>query len=239
MENSSAKSLRLLYYRYKDTQWFSLSIAVFILLIIALLIGRVVFPQVQNWLSIQNEVASTRQRLEILRSNEQQVQLMNDAVLNTQLQTVTSALPVEKDFTGVLGSVAVAGAKAGVSFDDYTFQVGPLSTKAAALTQDPSIELSFIIRGSLESIILFLKEISEKVPLSQVVSVDYTETGANISLLFFYKVIPERIPISYTEPMKQIQGNNATLLQTLGRWKEDSLYTGIEIPATESAQPFN
>lgn len=234
MENSdSLQSLRLLYFRYKDTPWLSLTTVVLLLLVSMVLIGRLLLPQIQNWFSVKNEVAAANVRIKNLRENQLQMSSMSDTVLANQLKTVTTALPIEKDYAGILQVISIASVNAGVGLNDYSFSVGDLSTQSATLTTDPSISLKLSIEGELEKMIVFLKELNEKVPLAEVITTDFSEVGAEISLLFFFKVIPEKIPVSYTEPFKTVEGTNAQLLLTLEEWRQNSVGT-ITTPNTDS-----
>jgi hypothetical protein len=224
MENSdSLQSLRLLYFRYKDTPWINLSTVVLILLVSMVLIGRLLLPQIQNWFSVQKEVAAANERIKNLRANQLQMSSMSDAVLANQLKTVTTALPIEKDYAGILQVISVASINAGVALNDYSFSVGDLSTQSATLTTDPSISLKLSVEGEISRVIEFLKELNEKVPLAEIITTDISEAGAEVSLLFFFKVIPEKIPVSYTEPFKTVEGTNAQLLLTLEEWRQKSI----------------
>lgn len=237
---SSFQTFRILYFRYKDTPWYSLSIVIFLLLISMVLIGRIIFPQMQNWLSIQEEVAAAKSRIAILKNNEQQLLGTNESILNTQLQTVTSALPVEKDFAGVIRAISAAGANSGVAFNDYSFIVGNLSTESAELIPETYLDISISIQGDIENVNKFMTEIYQKVPLVEILSINFSANTASMKLRFYYKVIPEKVPVNYDKPIGQIEGDKAKLMQTLKAWK-DSLGTDIvgDVPVgTESASPF-
>lgn len=237
MNNKSIlQSIKILYLRYKDTVWYSLSIVIGILLISMVLIGRVVFPQTQNWFSIRKEAADTKVRIANLRANQAQLSATNESILNSQLKTVTSALPVEKDFAGVINAISSAGINSGVSFDDYSFIVGTLSTKSAELVQEPYLDLSVSIKGNISQVSEFLKEIYEKVPLAEINSVNYTAAGTGITLRFHYKVIPDKFPINYDKPLKSVEGANVQLLRTLEKWSKSTQANEVsENTATESA----
>ncbi len=237
---SSFQTFRILYFRYKDTSWYSLSIVVFLLLISVILIGRVIFPQIQNWLSFQKEVAEAKSRIAVLRNNEQQLLGTNESILNTQLQTVTAALPVEKDFAGVIRAISAAGANSGVAFNDYSFIVGNLSTESAELVPETYLDISISIQGDIENVNEFMTEIYQKVPLVEILSINFSSNTASMKLRFYYKVIPEKVPVNYDKPIGQIEGDKARLMQMLKAWK-DSLGSDIigDVPVgTESASPF-
>lgn len=231
----------LLYYRYKDTVVFEVSVISIIVLASFFLIIKVVVPQVENWFSINSEVASEKTTINQLRANKAMLVLADDAALNQDVAVVSSALPFQKDFTGVLNAVNAASANAGVVLDDYSFQVGNLSTKSAQLNQGTSMSLKLLIKGDIDHVQNFIKEIQEKLPLSEVVNTTYSVDGSALEILFYYKLTPKQTQVSYTNPLPNLSGEKATLLDTLTKWKDASNGGGDLVPvepASGSAEPF-
>lgn len=217
MKNSS--QLLMYYYRYKDSLWFSLGVIGVIFLVSAGLIIFIVFPQIQSWFSLQSEVSATKSRISILKSNQSLLTSTSDIVLSRQFDIVKSALPYEKDFVGILEAINTATLKSGVVLNDFSFQVGDLSSKSAQLSPQTAISIQLSLVGELTRIEEFLKEIYEKVPLAEVIKASYTKGGSSISLIYFYKIAPEQIQLSYVQPIKSISGNHLLLLKTLEEWK--------------------
>ncbi|GIW61790.1 MAG: hypothetical protein KatS3mg089_0642 [Patescibacteria group bacterium] len=217
MKNSA--QLLMYYYRYKDSLWFSLGVIGVIFLVSAGLIIFIVFPQIQSWFSLQSEVNATRSRIAILKSNQSLLTSTSDNVLSKQFDIVKSALPYEKDFVGILEAINTATLKSGVVLNDFSFQVGDLSTKSAQLSPQTAISIQLSLIGELARIEEFLKEIYEKVPLAEVIKASYTKGGSSVSLIYFYKIAPEQIQLSYVQPIKSISGNHLLLLKTLEEWR--------------------
>lgn len=207
------------YYRYKDSVRFSLGVIGGIFLITASLILFIVFPQIQSWFSLQSEVNATKSRISILKSNQSLLTSTSDPVLSKQFDIVKSALPYEKDFVGILEAINTATVKSGVVLNDFSFQVGDLSTKSAQLLPQTAISIQLSLIGELTRIEEFLKEIYEKVPLAEVIKVSYTKGGSSISLIYFYKIAPTQIQLSYIQPIKSMNENHFLLLKTLEEWR--------------------
>jgi hypothetical protein len=232
----------LLYYRYKDTVVFEVSVISIIILASFFLLVKVVVPQVENWFSINAEVTEEQTTISQLRANKSALVTADDSLLNQDVAVVSSALPFQKDFTGVLNAVNAASANAGVVLDDYSFQVGNLSTKSAQLSQGTSLTLKLSLKGGIEEIQGFIKEIQQKLPLAEVVSTSYSENGSALEVLFFYKLTPKQTQVSYTNPLPILTGDKETLLNTLAKWKDASNGSGSDLvpvtPASGSAEPF-
>ncbi len=236
MKNSS--QFLIYYYRYKESIWFSLGVIGGIFLISISLIIFIVFPQIQSWFSLQSEVDATQSRIDVLKSNQNLLNSTSDTLLSKQFDIVKSALPYEKDFVGILEAINTATVKSGVVLNDFSFQVGDLSTKSAQLSNQTAISIQLSLLGRLEQIEEFLKAIYEQLPLSEVIKTSYTKGGSSISLIFFYKIAPTQIQLSYIQPIKTINGNHLTLLKILEEWR--SLRQGIKPLASQSAEftPF-
>lgn len=237
------EDLVLLYYRYKDTITFEITVISIIVLASLFLILKVVIPQVENWFSINTEVESERSTIAQLKSNASVLATASDPVLDEQVGVVSSALPFQKDFTGILNAVNAASANSGVVLDDYSFQVGNLSTKSAQLAPNTSITLKLLIKGDIDHVQSFIKEIQEKVPLSEVVNTNFSLDGSALEILFYYKIVPQQTQVTYTNQLPSLSGQKATLLNTLQTWENASNGSGsIDVvpvlQASGSAEPF-
>lgn len=214
------EDLRLLYFRYKDSPFFAISVVVLISFVSLLLLIKVVIPQLQNWFSIRDEVVATRERIQVLTDNQFFITNASTVELENNFRIAAAALPFEKDFPGVLNAINAASVTTGAILDDYSFQVGNLSTKSAELNKQASISLELNMQGSLNVIEAFLQEIYTKLPLAEVVGVGYSEGTASIRLLFYYKVIPGQINVTYTRPLTPLGTESLALIEQLKQWRE-------------------
>lgn len=235
------KDLQLLYYRYKDTSVFSLSVVVLILLVSFVLLGQVIIPQVQNWLALQEEAKKTEETILSMQEMQAALSQQTESSLNNDFVIASAAVPIEKDVAGILTAIGSASTKAGVSLDDFSFQVGDLSTKSAELKPQTSLTVSLTLKGDLESMKSFLREIAEKVPLSEVVSLDFSDGNARVDLLFFYSLLPDKVPIIYSQKLPVLTEQQRALLRQIEEWKEITEQQSTIIPVSSTSgvpEPF-
>ncbi|MEK7605954.1 MAG: type 4a pilus biogenesis protein PilO [Patescibacteria group bacterium] len=221
--------IRLLYFKYKDTPYFSLAVVCIVGLIAILLLWKAVLPQVGSWFSLQEEVKKTNENISLLKANQTILAGLNDSQLEDQFAVATTALPYAKDYAGIISSIDDATILAGVRRDDYSLQIGDLSTKSAQLASETSLPVKISLKGTVGQMQHFLHDINKKLPLSEVVTVSFGNDGATIGLIYFYKFLPDNLQILYTRPVKTLNQPQITLLKTLGTWKQQSL---MEIPTT-------
>ena len=219
-------SVRFIYYTYKDTSYFSFLVFAVTILVVLLIILNIIIPQFQNWFSIQDESIATRDRVAILNSNISLMSSLNKDTLENKRKLVLAALPAEKDFGEIINAVSVSSLRSGVSVDDFAFGLGPIAStsgiKAKGGTDIDSIALTLMIKGNIDSVKSFIKEMQEKVPLSEVVSVDSGSGGGTttLSYLFYSKIYrPLKAPID--QPIPPISTDNTAMLNTLSKWNSD------------------
>lgn len=215
-------TFRFVYFRYKDSPYFSLLILFLSLSICIILIFQIIIPQTQNWFSIRDEVVATRQKIAILRSNALFMSGLNKAILESNRQIAIRALPVEKDFGDIINAIAIAAVNSGVSVDDFSFTLGRISTTSAEFkkqedTQASMTRLSLSLRGDMGKLKSFVNEISEKLPLNEIESIDTSRGNTYISLYFYSK--PYMRPrISYDESIHPLSPENSSVFSTLSKW---------------------
>lgn len=235
------QELLLLYYRYKDTPLFAASISILVIIIALILFIKLILPQLQNWFSIRDEVVASRERIKTLTDNQLYITSVNASDLEKNFTTAAAALPFEKDFTGILNAITASTIATGATLDDYSFQVGNLSTKSAQLNQEKSISLELTIQGSLDVLDAFLEEIYRKVPLAEVVEVDYNEGTASLGLVFYYDILTGQQQIRLTDPLVPLSSEHMSLLTQLEEWYEETqslTANGIQASDSGTLNPF-
>ncbi len=228
----------LFYFKYKDTPLYTFAVSILLLAISVLLIVKGIIPQFQNWFSINQEVSQVQERINTLEKNQSFLLNLDKNQLNHNFDTVVNALPFEKDYAGVLNVINAAAVSSGVVLDDYSFQVGNLSTKSAQLNNEKGISVELNIKCSIDSLEDFLKKLNQMLPLSEVVDVDYGVSSAKIGLVFYYKILPKDIKITYSQPLKPLTIENSNLLSTLQKWQKATQnidYVGQTKESTPSA----
>lgn len=221
-------SARFIYYRYKDSPYFSWLILSISLVVCLLLIFKIIIPGIQDWFSLRDEAIATRQRITILRANTFFASTLNKKVLDDDMQLAIRALPVEKDFGEIINAVVVAAVKSGVSVEDFSFNLGLVSSTSGKLKEKPeesgsTTKLSLFLSGSIDNVKRFITEISEKLPISQIESVETSSDTTNISLSFYAKryAAPR---INENNPIPPLSAENNSLFSKLSQWGKVSSF---------------
>lgn len=204
--------LRLLYYQYKEY----VTPLLIALLSVVLLIVFVV-PQTSSFFAMKNEENVYRKKVSMLKSNVAFLSGLGDAALDTQFVTVSKALPAEKDFSGILNALSSSASIANVGLGDFTFEVGDLSTKSAEPSKRLPLEITLNLTADVEGTKRFLKELSEKLPLSEVISVHLAARYATVKTIFYYKpFIAKRFDSSAS--IKGLSSTEKKYLEQISSW---------------------
>lgn len=236
-----SNDLRLLYFRYKDSSYYTLFIIALVFFVCMLLFFQLIIPQVQNWFSIRNEVIATQARIDVINQNITFMSTIDKPLLENQVKITTSALPFEKDFGGILNALTDASVQAGISLDDYSFQVGniaSISGQQSNLAKDlSSVKLKISVTGDINGINKFLKEINTKLPLSEVIDVDGEFSSTTVTLQFYQKQFP-KIVFRDDKPLVMLPNKYNALLTELEAWMPVVTSQEQQETASESAVPL-
>ncbi|MBI2034152.1 MAG: hypothetical protein HYT11_00270 [Candidatus Levybacteria bacterium] len=218
----ATSSFTLLYYRFKDSPIYSVLVFLVVIFTCIVLIWTVVIPLTQEWFSIRREIAETEEKIKTIKNNIQIMQGLDKTGLEDKIDTAVSAVPADKDFFGIVTVIADSAVKSGVLLGNFSFAPGTLATESATTgdSQLP-IDVSVPIEGEIDNVRSFLKEINEKLPLSQselLSAASGSTTEAKLKLIFQYKEFP-LITYTYTEPIKSFTEEELSLLEQLSSWK--------------------
>ncbi len=232
---------RFIYYSYKDSPYYFPTVFLSVLLISVILISNFVKPLAESWFSIRDETIAVRQRVAIINSNIVFMKKLNKVALEINRQTAIRALPVQKDFADIISALTISSLRSGVSLENFTFGLGPVSDNNLVDSvkdgkQFNPIALSLTIKGNLNAVKNFIKELEKKVPLSEVSSVD-TEDGNTIISLIFYTKPYSPIKIKEDEPIPPISAANNSILDTLSIWNPE-VNNSAEILSPSSSIPL-
>ena len=214
-------NIRLLYFRYKDSPYYAALIISVMFVIALILFFQLVVPQVQTWFSIRDEILATNQRINTINQNIAFMNSIDKDALEDQVQVSTDALPFEKDFGGILHAITDASTNAGVSLDDYYFQVGNIASVSGQqnnLSKDLStVQVIVAVRGNVDNISAFLNEIYKKIPLSEVTAIDGDSFTTTITLQFYQKQFP-KIVFQDDKALTVLSAKHSQLLEDLATW---------------------
>jgi Tfp pilus assembly protein PilO len=210
--NIDFENLVVLYKHYKE---FMLPIGVIIVSI--LVIFYIVFPQIQQYFTSQDSVKAEQQKLTTLKNNYSLLASLSDATIASNLQTLSLALPPQKDFAGIIGAITYLSAKTSVSVGDFEFSLGNLSASNFGGTAYPSTKIDISLRGNTKDIIKFTHEISKSMPIAEVTELDVSGSSGTVTVLFYYKAFPAQ-NISAQAQIVPLSANQLSLVNDISTW---------------------
>jgi len=229
-------AIKELYLKNKD-----IIIPLFIILVSAILLFKFVMPQISSFVDSRSQRDEALKQLAILQDNYNYVSGLNDSVITSDTDTLTKALPLEKDFGGVLSAISSASIKSGVAVGNFEFQVGDITKPSTNVAGKASMQLLINVQADSAGVINFLNRLSESLPISEVTSIDFNGGNAGITVLFYYRPFNKET-ISDTSVLKKQTKADEDLIVKLSGWKDnESLFTlPIQGNATPSAagSPF-
>lgn len=151
-----------------------------------MLFFQFVIAQFSVLLKAQKEVKESSLKLGALKENLSVLANISEGTLDSQLKILNSALPLNKDFIGILNSIYFAAQATGVNLGSFSFKVGDIS-KSENGGNFPSVKLSVPINSGVSAINSFIKKISEMLPLSEVYLVKVGDVSSTVGLSFYYK----------------------------------------------------
>lgn len=236
------KGYRYWYYKYRDSEYFSIAIMVSTVLVCVLLIFNFIIPQLTTWFSIRDEVVATQARIAVLQENINYMNTLDKRTMNAQLETATTALPPEKDFGIMLNVLTEASLKSGVALNDFTFQVGNVDSDKDQII-DPrhkdlsNIKMTVVVTGPVTSVRTFIRTLEESIPLSEVVDLDGSGQTISISMQFYQKNLPE-VDIKPEDPIIALSPDKTALLEKIAAWNRGVVADFSNETASGGATPL-
>lgn len=230
--------LRIWYYRYKDSSYFALVLSALVIIASVVLFFQTVIPQFRNWFSIREEVLRTREQIANIDKNISFLTSVDKEELNDRVQTSVGSLPVEKSFGGIINALSDSAITAGVVLNDFSFEVGNIASSEGELKifgEDDlsTVKISLSLLGSINNISDFVKQVQQKIPLSEVSAVDNDSFSTTVSIQFFQKELP-KIVYKDDVPLAPLSSSQLALLKKLAEWKPSIAQTEEAI-GSESA----
>ncbi len=233
--------LRFLFYRFKDSRYYSLTLVSFTIIVSMILVFSVVIPLASNYFSIRNEVLALRTKIGIIQQNTVFMANLNKDELDSQVKVASQAIPADKDFAQILNALADSSLSSGVSLEDFVFVVGNISSKSAKLDINQNnplstLDLELTVKGRQDNIKAFVKEINEKLPLSEINGLESNFKSTKITVKFYHKPFPN-IAFKEDEQISPISAADKETLQKLSTW--ETAVNILDFSATPSTQSAN
>lgn len=232
--NIDINTIKILYKKYKEHIAYILIIFITIVLFLF-----TVLPRIADLSKLNDERKAELKIFSILKSNLDLLSNIDDSKLTSQVQVVSSALPSEKDFEGVLNAISLASAGSGATLSDYKFQVGDLSESLSVNTSGfPSLTLAVNIRGTPSQVAKFVGSLSKSTPISEVTSILQNANNATISIAFYYKALSS-VQLNDSMQITPLSQRSIEIINTLSSWGAGGLsQSEFPVSATSSASPF-
>ena len=208
-------SLKFIFDRNK-----SYIIPVIIILISVILFFQFVIPEFGALHKVQQEAKQLSQELEIMKSNLNVLSNTDEDVLDSQLETLTLALPLNKDAIRILNSIYANAQKAGISLGAFSFAIGDIS-KSESTIDLPVIKLSVPIEADVIGVNSFIEIINRTVPLAEINSVKIGNKSSQIELSFYYKPLGDS-KYSSNSQINPVSQKGLTLISQLGGFEDAS-----------------
>lgn len=210
----SSASLKLLFYRYKDTVYYPIVNVGILFVVGVFLLFQLVIPQFSQWFSVQREVDTIKQNIKTMQENTSFLSSLDPEALNSDVQIVTSAYPFENDYVGIIDVLTKTSVKTGVTLSDFSLSVG--DPKLGNLPGKYLMDLSFV--ATLEVAKHFISELEQALPLAAVTSIDNNGDATSVSLEFYYHGFPA-ITINQKEKLTPLSTKDRELLTRLRTWQ--------------------
>lgn len=207
--NIDADTLKFLYAKYKE---FLVPIMVMIASIILLIVF--VIPQFLFFLSSIDAVNEENAKLSILRNNLNTITNASDLTLDSQLEITSQALPLAKDYAGILNALAIASKTSGAYLGNFEFQVGDISKTQQNQSGFPFLKMTLNVNGDIKTVSNFINSLSETFPLSEITGATIGNGISTLNLSFYYKPVPANV-ISNNMPINPVSKEGLNLISKL------------------------
>lgn len=214
--NADLKSLKFILNKNK-----SFLLPAIVLLVSIALFFQFVIPQFRVLIAVQKEAREGQLKLETLKANLGLLTNIDEDALDSQLKVLSLALPLNKDFIGILNSVFTTAQRTGVSLGSFSLRIGDIS-KSENGNSLPDIKLALPIDANIATINNFAEAINKTVPLSEVYSIRVANASSTVNLSFYYKPLGDS---GYSEdaPVIPISQKGITLINQLREFQNVSV----------------
>lgn len=210
-----------------------------VILLSIVLFFQFVFPQFRTLLSVRNQAQEANLRLNNLKNNLNILSNINEDSLDSQLKTVNLALPVNKDFSGILSAIYYASGETGAILGSFSFQVGDILESGNG-GQLENISISLPITADMAKVNEFAQVISNTLPLSDVSLIKIGNQVSTVNLSFYYKPLSAiDSAVSGEVSISPLSQNDISLINELSDFKNRPSFSNVLVNAnaSSSAQP--
>lgn len=186
---------------------------------------RIVVPQ---WTDIVDAQDLVSKKKESITSKQQNIQFLNsipDAKIENDFNTVTTALPTQKDIILIYTELVDAAARANVVLGGFSVNLGGIysTEKVREKTKEsiigiPIINILISVSGPTNSLKRFADELYQSIPLLEIVGVNMSESEARYDVNFFYKPISVRPQSATNATLESLTRQETERISQLNTW---------------------
>ena len=214
--NLNISLVNILYIQYKE---FIIPIVAIIVSIILVVI--IVIPQTQGLLQNQEELKKEQEKLTVLKNNYNLLVNMDEAQVTSNLQSLTKALPPNKDFVGVINTISYNSVRSNIFIEDFEFLVGDISKQPKESSDFPFLTLKLSLSGSAESVINFISELYKSIPMAEVIDIKSTSENSTVTVLFYYKTFSQG-SVTSDFPLTELTKKEQGIIDDISSWNDTS-----------------
>ena len=174
-----------------------------------------VIPQFKDVVGLVNQAQIDSKKNEILKKNIELLSKIDPSTLDSYLKIVNFALPLNKDFIGIINAIAYSSSVSGGSISEFNLEIGDLSDTADVNTGKYSaINVSLFVDGDINIVNQFVDVLSKTFPLSSVTGINVGNTSSVVQVSFYYKPLA---PSEHDDSkvINPISSDSLTLLDNL------------------------
>lgn len=181
-----------------------------------LLIILVIIPQIRSYFENRAVLRQTTHRKEVLELKADQLEKLDGSGLSQNLSQALAALPTEKDFTGVIGSVQRLTSQFGYSLIALTVSQAQIDTSGGS-----GFVLSLEVGGPKQNFEALLKSFETTVPVMKVKSIEIgslqtDSVGATLQLDVYYSAAPSTFG-AVDEPLASLTEEDKKIVSSLSQ----------------------
>ena len=181
------EELRSLYNKYKSILYPVLFVVGGIVIIF-----QVILPTLTSIGDLRAQVSSQEQLLSDYQGSMSVLKNITLEDFTPKVDTTVAALPSSKDLQAFYLAITKSSTASNVSLNGFSARLGDVfqknGQKQQAVLGIPFVVVSVKLSGvDVESMSLFLKDLTRELPLSQVVRLSFAQGTADADIQFFYK----------------------------------------------------
>lgn len=236
-KSSSFRQIKIYYYRYKDTHYFTYAIIGGIALLCLLQLLIVIIPVWSRLQIVQTEINAVEKNIQTMLTNQQYISTINPVTQESQKSTVLAALPITKDYAGIYNAVITGASRTGVALGGFSYEVGTLDSSANdGLIAE--LKVTLMVGGPLQSVNNFIQSLQELLPLSEVNGYNGDSGSSTVLISFYYGGQKLPIAVDNTQPIQPLTPEKESLLNTLTSYMPQ-VEPVFEVVSTGSESAFS